>query len=121
MKKFLIGILVAALIFFVLWGGAMLKCEYLTAQHGHEFDLSVVPEENTMLSEADWFRILSYNGERAEIYYISEGFRLGCIVGFDKADGKWVYDGSWDVRWTLLGGNADEIVWPYFWHRDKYR
>lgn len=120
MKKFLKFILIIALIFFIVYGGAILKCEYLTAQHGHEFDLAAIPEENTMLSEPVWFRILSYNDEFAEIYYISEDFRLGSIVSFNKVDGEWKYDGCADTRWTLLGGTADENVWPYLWHRYKY-
>lgn len=120
MKKFLKIILIIALIFFIIWGIPMIKCEYLTLQHGHEFDLSAVPEENTMLSEPDWFRILSYNDEYAEIYYISEDFRLGSVLGFKKVQGKWKYDSWLACVWTALGGNADDDVWPYFWHNTKY-
>ena len=121
MKKFLKIILIITLIFLVVWGSSILKCEYLTSQHSHEFDLAAIPEEDTMLSKPDWFRIISYNDEYAEIYYISESFRLGSILSFNKVDGKWKYDGYANTRWTLLGGSADEIVWPYFWHKDKYR
>ena len=120
MKKFLKIILIIALIFFIIWGIPMLKCEYLTLQHGHEFDLSAVLEENTMLSEPDWFRILSYNDEYAEIYYISEDFRLGSVLGFKKVQGKWKYDSWLACVWIALGGHADDDVWPYFWHNTKY-
>ena len=119
--KFISAILV---IIFVFWGIPMIKCEYLTARHGSEFDLVAIPEEDTMLSKPDWFRILSYNDEYAEIYYISEGFRLGSILSFNKVHSEWKYDGCANTRWTLLGGSADEIVWPYFWHmwnHEKYK
>ncbi|MBE7026353.1 MAG: hypothetical protein E7410_02125 [Ruminococcaceae bacterium] len=120
MKKFLIFILIISLIVFVFWGIPMLKCEYLTARYGHEFDLSQVPEENSMLGKVEWFKILSYNDDIAQIYYIDEDFSTGNILTFKKVSGEWKYD-SWDTLWTARGGNADENVWPYFWHSSKYR
>ena len=120
MKKFLKIILIIALIFFIVWGGSILKCEYLTARHGDEFDFECV-EENTMLSKPDWFRLLSYNDEYAEIYYICEGFGLGEILSFKKVDGEWKFDDWVKDLWTAFGGNGDETVWPYFWHYNKYR
>ena len=120
MKKSLKIILVISLIIFVVWGIPMLKCEYLTARHGHEFDFKQEVEENTMLSEAESFKILSYNDEFAEIYYIDKNFSTGNKLTFKKVLGKWKYD-SWDTVWSAMGGNADENVWPYFWHSIKYR
>ncbi len=120
MKFFLKLISVILVIIFIVWGIPMIKCEYLTARYGHEFDLAAIPEENSMLSEPDWFRILSYNDEYTEIYYISEGFRLGSILSFKKVNGEWKYDSPANTIWTALGGSADNDVWPYFWHNTKY-
>ena len=120
MKFFLKFISVILVIIFIVWGIPMIKCEYLTAKYGHEFDLTAIPEEDPMLSEPDWFRILSYNDKYTEIYYISEGFRLGSILSFKKVHGEWKYDSPANTIWTALGGNADNDVWPYFWHNTKY-
>lgn len=119
MKKSLIFVLIIFLIVFVSWGFPMLKYEYLTARYGHEFDLSQVPEKNSLLFEVEWFKILSYNDKIAEIYYIEENFLSGNILTFKKVSGEWKYD-SWDTLWSARGGNADNTVWPYFWHNLKY-
>lgn len=120
MKKFLIILSVIALIVFVFWGFPILKCEYLTMRHGHEFDFGQVLKEDTMLGEMEWFKILSYNDEAAEIYYIDEGFATGNILTFKKVSGKWKYEKWAKLAWTTLGGTADEFVWPYLWHRFMY-
>ncbi len=117
MKKSLKVILIISLIIFIFWGIPMLKCEYLTIRHGHEFDFKQVPEENTMLGKPEWFRILSYNDEIAKIYYI-DGY-TGNTLLFKKFDEKWEYD-RWERTLWSSYGNADENIWPYFWHSIKY-
>ena len=120
MKKFLKARYIILLIVFVFWGIPFLKCEFLTLMHAREFDFGQDIEDNTMLtSEPEWFRIMSYNDELAEIYYVDKDFSTGNILSFKKISGKWVFDG-WTLRWTTLGGSADEFVWPYFWHRLMY-
>ncbi len=118
MKKSLIFILIIFLIVFVFWGIPMLKYEYLTARYGNEFDLGQVTEEHSMLDTVGWFKILSYNDEIAEIYCIDKYFSIGNILTFKKVLGEWKYD-SWDTLWSARG-NADNTVWPYFWHNLKY-
>lgn len=121
MKKFLKARYIILLIVFIFFATPFMKCEYLTAQHGHEFDFGQDVEENTMLtSEPEWFRIMSYNDELAKIYYIDKNFSTGNILSFKKHAGKWTFN-SWErTMWTTMGGSADEVVWPYFWHRLMY-
>ena len=121
MKKFLKARYIILLIIFILWGLPFLKCEFLTLLHAREFDFKKEMEEHTMLSsEPEWFRIMSYNDEFAEIYYIDEGFAMGNILSFKKINNEWKYDEWKRTMWTTLGGTADEFVWPYFWHRLMY-
>lgn len=119
MKFFIKFMAVILVIIFIVWGIPMIKCEYLTARHGSEFDFEAVLEENTMISEPEWFKVISYNNEFAKIYYIDKNFSLGTLLTFKDVQGTWVYD-SWDTVWTARGGNADNDVWPYFWHNTKY-
>ncbi len=121
MKKFLKCISIIVFIVFAFWGSCMLKCEYLTARYGHEFDFESVIEENTMISEPECFKILSYKEEYAKIYYIEKRFSAGHILIFKKDNDKLRYDDWEKTVWSSLGGSADDNVWPYFWHSFKYR
>ncbi len=121
MKKIFKVICILGLIVFAFWGSSMLKCEYLTSRHGHEFNFSVVTKENTMISEPEWVKILSYNPNNAKVYYIEKNFSVGHIFAFKKEQGQWKYDGWEKTVWSSLGGSADDDVWPYFWHSFKYR
>ena len=119
MKTFLKVIAVILVIIFIVWGIPMIKCEYLTARYGSEFDLSEPCEQNSLIPKTQAFKVMSYGKEKAELYCIGENYSMGNILSFKKEDGKWVYDG-WDTVWSAMGGNADDDVWPYFWHNTKY-
>lgn len=120
MKKTLKIILIIALIFLVVWGISMLKCEYLTARYGHEFDLEEPYKQNSLIPKTQSFKVMSYGKELAELYCIGDNYSMGNLLIFKKADGKWTYYKLGECVWTALGGNADNDVWPYFWHNTKY-
>ena len=120
MKFFLKLISVILVIIFIAWGIPMLKCEYLTAQHGDEFDLQEPYEQNGLIPKTQSFKVMSYGEESAELYCIGENYSVGNVLVFKKTDGKWTYDSWKECVWTALGGNADNDVWPYFWHNTKY-
>ncbi len=120
MKFFLKFISVILVIIFIVWGIPMLKCEYLTARYGHEFDLEEPYKQNSLIPKTQSFKVMSYGEELAELYCIGENYSVGNVLIFKKTDGKWTYDKWGECVWTALGGNADNDVWPYFWHNTKY-
>ncbi len=120
MKFFLKFIAVILVIIFIVWGIPMIKCEYLTAKHGHEFDFNEPSEENCLIPKTQSFKVMSYSEEMAEVYCIGENYSVGNVLIFKKEDGKWVYDRWGECVWTAMGGNADNDIWPYFWHNTKY-
>ncbi len=120
MKFFLKFISVILVIIFVTSGIPMIKCEYLTARYGHEFNLEEPCEQNSLIPKTQSFKVMSYGKESAELYCIGENFSMGNLLTFKKTDGKWTYDRWKECVWTALGGSADNAVWPYFWHNTKY-
>lgn len=120
MKFFVKFIAVILVIIFIAWGFPMIKCEYLTARYGHEFDLEEPYKQNSLISKTQSFKVMSYGKERAELYCIGENYSAGNVLIFKKTDGKWIYDQWKECVWTAMGGNADNYIWPYFWHNTKY-
>ncbi len=113
MKFFKKFIAVVLAIIFIVWGLPMLKCEYLTARHGHEF-LSI--EDARLATD---FKVLTYKDNFARIYYINFDGTSGYIHNYVKQDGKWIYNEWEDGGWSVYG-TADDSVWPYFWHMSNY-
>ncbi|MBQ3183892.1 MAG: hypothetical protein IJB57_09520 [Clostridia bacterium] len=62
---------------------------------------------------AENLKILKYSGNNAKVYYFTPNGH-GDVLYFTKTDGGWVND-SWDT-YCSVSGNADRIVWPYWWH-----
>ena len=119
MKFFIKFISVILVIIFIVWGIPIIKCEYLTVRYGGEFDLNEPCEENSLIPKTQSFKVMSYGKEKAKLYCIGENYSMGNILVYKKTGNKWEYD-SWDTLWTAMGGNADNDVWPYFWHNTKY-
>ncbi|MDL2281330.1 hypothetical protein LJC10_05710 [Selenomonadales bacterium OttesenSCG-928-I06] len=107
LKILLILLIGVVVLFFIYWGAAILKCEYLTYQYGKEFETGY--KETNMIDSVDYFKVLDYSDTSARVYYVSE--YSGNILRFSKEDGQWVYK-NWSTVWSK-GGNADEIMWPY--------
>lgn len=120
MKILLKLISVVLIIIFIAWGIPMIKCEYLTARYGNEFDLEEAYEKAGLIPKTQSFKVMSYEKESAELYCIGENYSMGNVLTFKKIDGKWKYDKWRECVWTALGGSADGDIWPYFWHNTKY-
>ena len=103
-------ILAIVVVFLAVWGFSLLRCEILTNQYHDEF--SEAYKSNTMIGNVEYFKVLSCDGETADVYYISEGGAN--VLNFELQDGVWA-ETHWDTVWSR-SGSADGIVWPYWWH-----
>lgn len=108
-------VLLPLLCFLVIWGISLVKCEIITLIHKDEFSNQTLYEENTMIGDMEYIKILDYSKNYARIYYVSKGNSLGSIIGFIKSGDEWEYSNWEDVLWST-SGNADSVIWPYWWH-----
>ena len=111
LKKFVV-VLFPILIFFLIWGGSLAKCEILTLKYGNEF--SEIYKSNTMLGDMEYWKVIDYSENQARVYYISNNYSRGDILTFIKESGTWKCE-SWNTVWSTTG-NADNTIWPYWWH-----
>ena len=114
MKRRSLWIVVSLMIAILLliWVGALLKCEILTAMYHDDF--SDAYKGNTMLGEMEYFKVLRCNGETAQVYYVGKNMSGGNVLTFEKQNGIWV-ETYWDVIWSD-SGSASDVIYPYWWH-----
>ena len=113
MKKYLrITALAVLLIFCIVWLGAIIRCEYLTNRYYDDF--ADAWRVNTMLGEMEYFKVLSCNGEWADVYYVGKDYSSGDLMTFCREEGQWA-EAGWDTVWSDTG-SASEVIWPYWWH-----
>ncbi len=109
MRSLKISFIVILIILLCFWGIEILKCEISTYKHGREF--KDVYQEDTMIGNIEYLKVLNYTGDTARVYYVSEKHSGGDILEFCKERGKW-HCISWNTIWSE-GGSADGFVWPY--------
>jgi DNA-binding transcriptional regulator of glucitol operon len=110
-KNFLwIGLCIAGIValFLIVWCASLIKCEILTSKYHDDFEYEY--QQIGMISDVRDFKVLSCNGKKAEVYYISDND--GNVVEFEMKDGTWVQT-SWDTIWSRTG-SASEVIWPYW-------
>ncbi len=95
--------------FLVFWLVSLLKCEILTHKYYDEFEVAY--QNNTMLTDVKYFKVLSCDEKTAEVYYVSDN--TGDILEFENQGGTWV-EIEWQTIWSK-SGSASNIVWPYWW------
>lgn len=100
------------LVFLVVWGASLLKCETLTNKYSEE--LKYAHTENTMLGKIESYKVLECDGEKARVYYVCDNNTVGNVLEFEKQDNKWK-EINWVTIWSKQG-SADEMLWPYWWH-----
>lgn len=106
-------ILSPILIFLLVWGLSFGKCEILTLMHGDEFlDLYSV---NEILGKQKFLKVLEYSDNSARVYYVAKDDSMANILSFIKNGDNWEYN-KWERCVWSLSGNADDIIWPYWWH-----
>ena len=109
-KRVALCLLVILLAFLVVWGIALVYCEILTAQH--KADFADAWQNNPMLEEPEYFKVLSCSADTARVYYVSQVD--GAVLTFTKQDGTWV-ETDWETIWSKQG-SASDVIWPYWWH-----
>lgn len=112
-KRLLLYIpLAIILVFLVVWGASLIKCEILTDKYYDELEYAHI--ENTMIGKINSFKVLECDGETAEVYYVCDNNTVGNVLKYQKENGKWK-EIRWDCIWSKQG-SADEMIWPYWWH-----
>ena len=112
-KKVVIVIaIVAIMIPVALWGISLIKCEILSHKYYDIFEQAY--KQNTMLGEMEYFKVLSCDGNTAEVYYVSKGMTDANVLTFRNNNGTW-QEISWETIWSTLG-SASEVIYPYWWH-----
>ena len=104
--------LTVLLIFSALWIGALIHCQILTDRYYDDF--SDAWQQNTMLGEMEYFKVLHCDGAWAEVYYVGEDYSSGDLMTFHMEEGKWT-TANWATIWSDTG-SASSVIWPYWWH-----
>ncbi len=102
----IVGVVV---LYLIVWGVSLIKCEVLTNKYYDEFENAY--QSNSMISNVEYFKVLNCDGDTAEVYYISNV--SGGVLEFQKQDGLWI-ETNWEVVWSTKG-SASGAVWPYIW------
>ncbi len=101
-------------VFLICWLFSLARCEILTLQYGRHFSNNAKLAD--MVGEVDMVKVLNCSEHVAEVYCVSGGKMLGTVSEFVKQEGVWEYFEWTDTAWSNYGGNADDVVWPYWFH-----
>jgi len=109
LKRIPLYILISAVgIFLIVWGVSLVKCEVLTHRYNDAF--ASAHQENPMIGDVRYFKVLNCDGETAEVYYVTDV--CGHLLEFKNKSGKWT-ETAWRTIWSK-SGSASDIVWPYW-------
>ena len=96
-------------VFLIVWVASIVKCEILTHKYYDEFKAAY--KSNSMITDVKYFKVLSCDEEKAEVYYVSD--TCGDVLVFKNKNGSWKEIG-WRTVWSKVG-SASGVVWPYLW------
>ena len=102
------------IVFMLVWSSALISDFVLTHLYGEEFKLTQEKKEEYRLYDIDYFKVVEYDGEKAELYYVCGDNTSAHIVSFSKKTEQWEPE-SVNTIWAV-DGSASEILWPYWWH-----
>jgi len=105
-------LLILCLLPVVVWVSSLIKCEILT--HKYYDDFQYAYENNSMLAEPEYFKVLNCDNETARVYYVSQGKTSANVLTFQKSNGEWI-ETEWSTVWSTTG-SASEVIYPYWWH-----
>lgn len=110
MKKSRVFIIVAISIILLIAIYPYFQAEILTMKYGDQFTNEYA--QTGMIDKIDYFRVIKYNDNFAEVFYVTDSHSSGELVKFQIIEGRWtkVY---WNAIWSKTG-NADEFKWPYY-------
>lgn len=103
------------MIFMLLWCGDLVSDSVLTHLHGDEFKLTQEQKEELWLYDIDYFKVLNYKDDKAELYYVCGDNTSAHVVAYNKNGGQWVPERTVNTIWAV-NGSASETIWPYWWH-----
>ena len=114
-RKFIKKILIfAVIVFLCLWFGTLIKNDILTIVYGKNFTQNY--QEYVNFDSLDYLKVIKYNKDYAEVYYVTDNKSTAEIVSFKKINGKWIFN-EWErTVWSRVGGSASEVIWPYWGH-----
>ena len=113
MKKSILAILLTVIVVFsAVWLSALAKCEALTGQYYDDFKTGHL--QTGFHDELEFFKVLSCDDAKAEVYYVAKDHANGCVLDFVNLEGEWDMI-EWNCIWSDHG-SASDVVWPYWWH-----
>lgn len=112
MKLFRNIVLGLICLFLINWIGALVRCEVLTHQHYDEFKDAY--QQNTMLWDMEYFKVLRYAPGRsdiAQVYYVCEEHTLGSVLTFHYNHETALWEEiCYSTIWSGVGGSASEVI-----------
>lgn len=108
-------VLLALIVVLSIWIIQLLICDFLTFKYSSCIDLYQTSETlSYWIDDSFSAKIISRKQTEMKIYYYND--HMGILVVFDYCAGEWISTYSQpDIIWSSTG-NADRIVWPYWYH-----
>ena len=115
-KKIMMIVLITVIL---VWIIQLLICDFLTLKYSSYIDLYQTSETfSYWIDDSFSAKIISYDQTEMKIYYYSDC--MGILVVFNHSEGECISTYSQpDIMWSSTG-NADQIVWPYWYHCFKF-
>ena len=87
-----------------------IKVEYLTWQHGSEFNS--LYQETHMIDGIEYLKVFDYSDIFARVFYVGTDHFVTYLLTFKKQDTRWEL-ATWEAVWSKYG-SADSLIWPYY-------
>lgn len=111
MKRKIVIVLIILLLIILLLTLPILQIEYTTYKHFNEFSEYMSGNDSPICAQK--MKVIDYSDGNAKVYFYTP-YDSGDILYFTKSNSDWSIS-SWESYWSV-SGNADRIVWPYWWH-----
>ena len=105
-------LMIIAISFMLIWIFSLIKCEVLTYKYHDDFEYAY--QENDMLGNMEYFKVLSVSKDTARVYYVSENMSSAHVLYFENIDRQWK-EVEWHTVWAK-SGSASGVIFPYWWH-----
>ena len=113
MKKVVLSVLILVV---VAWIAQLFVCDLLTSKYAADIDACRECEEcSSWIDDSFSAKIISRNRKETKIYYFNEN--IGVLVthsNLEKETSTSLHL-NLDTPWSA-SGNADRLVWPYWYH-----
>lgn len=106
-KKIVIAIIIIIFTLIIL---PYAYVEITTALYGKQFAEEY--KQTSMISSVEYYKVFSYNNQRAKVYYVERDPTITYFVYFEKDGSKWKMT-SWDTVWSDFG-SASNVTFPFY-------